>query len=311
MIDEYGLVGDSWFDEMYDIRHSWIPAFYKDTPMSGLMKTTSRSESANAFFNIYVAWHFDLVEFLNNYDNAIEKQRQVQAAKENVTRTTYQQLVSPYSIELHAAKLYTRTIFFYFQKELKKCIMACGIEAVEVLGDLKTYTIIHKNKLGMAKATYKVVRSSTNNTVDCECTFFLRNGFFCRHALTVLTNEQVDFIPDQYVVRRWTQELVPVQFQSAKVRYGEVDAEKETLINGVGCQIDEIVSRIRNDKTLVHKLSQILVDFKDEIDSHLPIEDPNQQRMDTMKEYFGVPVPEDVDIFPPTGLRNKGCGTGK
>ncbi|XP_024965787.1 uncharacterized protein LOC112505986 [Cynara cardunculus var. scolymus] len=42
MMDEYGLRGHSWFEEMYTIRESWIPAYSKDYPMSGLMKTTSR-----------------------------------------------------------------------------------------------------------------------------------------------------------------------------------------------------------------------------------------------------------------------------
>ncbi|XP_024965625.1 protein FAR1-RELATED SEQUENCE 1-like [Cynara cardunculus var. scolymus] len=49
MMDLYRLRGDPWFDELYEIRESWISAYYKDYQMSGLKKTTSRSENINVF----------------------------------------------------------------------------------------------------------------------------------------------------------------------------------------------------------------------------------------------------------------------
>lgn len=156
MIVEFDLVDDPWFSKIYNIRQSWIPAFFKDTPMSGLMKTTSRSESANAFFNLYSSFESDLVDFLMNYDSALEKQRDLHAHDENVTRTTYPQLMNPVGIELHAAQVYTRTIFFEFQKELKKAIWFCGIDRVDDLGDKKVYVITHQNKKRVLKVSYKV-----------------------------------------------------------------------------------------------------------------------------------------------------------
>ena len=156
MIQRYGLVGDAWFSEMYEIRHSWIPEYYKDMPMSGLMKTTSRSESANAYFNLYVSHALDLGEFLVNYDGAIEKQREEQASNENVTRTTLPQFVSPLQIELHGCKVYTRKVFFDFQKELKKAMFFCAIVSVDDGEGDKIYVISHQNKLRVSKIKYKV-----------------------------------------------------------------------------------------------------------------------------------------------------------
>ena len=43
IIDLYGMSGDWWLKELYRIKTSWIHAYFKDTPMSGLMKTSSRS----------------------------------------------------------------------------------------------------------------------------------------------------------------------------------------------------------------------------------------------------------------------------
>jgi hypothetical protein len=49
MID-YGLHGNEWIQNRYHIRESWIPAYYMDVSLAGILRTTSRSESANSFF---------------------------------------------------------------------------------------------------------------------------------------------------------------------------------------------------------------------------------------------------------------------
>ncbi|XP_035837256.1 protein FAR1-RELATED SEQUENCE 6-like [Helianthus annuus] len=42
---EFGLTENKWIDDMFGMRSMWIPAFYRHEPMSGLMRTTSRSET--------------------------------------------------------------------------------------------------------------------------------------------------------------------------------------------------------------------------------------------------------------------------
>ncbi|KAJ9545059.1 hypothetical protein OSB04_024766 [Centaurea solstitialis] len=311
MIEEYGLVGDPWFTKMYAIRHSWIPAFYRGTPMSGLMKTTSRSESSNAYINLFECFESDLVQFLSNYDTAIEKQRYKYSVKESETRTTYPRFITPLPLERHASQIYSRTIFFDIQKEIKKAAWVCAIEVVEGDGDVKTFVISHNTKLSTEKIKLKVRRDYANNTVECQCDFFITHGILCRHALKVLINDKVDCIPSNYILRRWTRQLVPLQMNSARVRYGEVDAEKEKRMLKLYHRLDGIVSRARNNEDVINKLDGILGKFATEIEKELPFEDPSQQKLDALKEHFGVPVPDDPAVLPPTGLANKGCGTGK
>ncbi|KAI3697309.1 hypothetical protein L6452_30237 [Arctium lappa] len=311
MIANFGLVGDKWFDHMFEIRQSWIPAFYNDSPMSGLMKTTSRSESANAYVNMYLSCFFDLVQFLTNYDIAIENQRYAQAVDESVTRTTTPRFCSPLGIEVHASRVYTRNVFFEFQRELKKALLGCIIEGVESRGDMKTFLITQKSKSASIQTKYTVERNYSENTVDCQCKLFIRDGYLCRHALAVLVNDKVDRIPDRYILRRWTTDLIPVQMQSAHVRYKEGDTEKENSIRDVYTMVDGIISRARNDKSLIDKLRDILRQFKVEVDTKIPYDDPSQQKKDAIQEHLRVAVPDEVDILPPSGIRNKGCGTGK
>ncbi|XP_071714631.1 protein FAR1-RELATED SEQUENCE 4-like [Rutidosis leptorrhynchoides] len=53
LMDDFSLKNGSWFKHMFNIRSSWIPAYFIETGMFGLMRTTSRSENENAFFTLY------------------------------------------------------------------------------------------------------------------------------------------------------------------------------------------------------------------------------------------------------------------
>ncbi|XP_074263095.1 protein FAR-RED IMPAIRED RESPONSE 1-like [Silene latifolia] len=50
VISSYGLTDNEWLDTMFDKKASWIPAYFRDLFIGGLMRTTSRSE--NSFFGV-------------------------------------------------------------------------------------------------------------------------------------------------------------------------------------------------------------------------------------------------------------------
>ncbi|KAJ9565664.1 hypothetical protein OSB04_001630 [Centaurea solstitialis] len=288
-----------------------MAAYFKDLPMSGLMKTTSRSESANAFFNMYVKSHLNLYDFLNNYDDEIERQRDEQSANENSTRTSLPWLVSPLQLEVHAAKVYNRKVFLDVQKELKKAMWFCGIEGVDVVDGSKICFVSHNNKNLASKTNYKVVYDVVSHTVDCACNFFTHNGFLCRHCFEVLINDNVEFIPARYLLRRWMRALVPPQLVSAKVRYDEVDPEKERMFTGVFSVVDDVVTSVQNDMVQFRGFYDLLWGHKRNVSAILPVDDVVQQKLDAITEHYGVEVPDDPDVFVPTGLRNKEAGIGK
>ncbi|XP_024995898.1 protein FAR1-RELATED SEQUENCE 2-like [Cynara cardunculus var. scolymus] len=221
--------------------------------------------------------------------------------------TKWQEMIAQYNLGGDPC----RNVFFDIQKEIKKAVWFCGIETVECPGDLKTFIISHKNKKSSVSTTYRVSRNYPVNTVEYECNLFTCYGYLCRHAFKFLINDEVDSIPDQYVLRRWKQNLVPVQLQSARVRYGEVDAEKDKYIIDVYSKVDDIISIARNDKALLSRLEKTLDKFLVDIEKEVSYEDPSQQKMDAIRDHLGVSIPDDVDILPPSGIRNKGCGTGK
>lgn len=53
LMDEFKMTDNEWLCDMYECRHLWIPAYFKEDPLSGILRTTSWSESANSFFSHY------------------------------------------------------------------------------------------------------------------------------------------------------------------------------------------------------------------------------------------------------------------
>ncbi|WJX56896.1 hypothetical protein P8452_42510 [Trifolium repens] len=54
IISDYNLEGNGWLSKMYGLRSMWIPAYFKDVFIAGILRTTSRSESENSFFGNYL-----------------------------------------------------------------------------------------------------------------------------------------------------------------------------------------------------------------------------------------------------------------
>ncbi|XP_022003323.1 protein FAR1-RELATED SEQUENCE 5-like [Helianthus annuus] len=74
ILNDFGLTDHEWLTYIYGLRESWIPAYYREEEMSGLMRTSSRSESENHFFGKISNPKCTLVEFLSHFDTAIEAQ---------------------------------------------------------------------------------------------------------------------------------------------------------------------------------------------------------------------------------------------
>ncbi|XP_024965992.1 uncharacterized protein LOC112506206 [Cynara cardunculus var. scolymus] len=102
-----------------------------------------------------------------------------------------------------------------------------------------------------------------------------------------------------------------IKIQSTRVRCGEVDAEKDKCIIDVYSKFDDIISISRNNKSILAKLEQNLDKFMVDIEKEAPYEEPSQQNLDAIIDHLGVSIPDEVDILPPSGIRDKGCGTGK
>ncbi|XP_024964556.1 protein FAR1-RELATED SEQUENCE 1-like, partial [Cynara cardunculus var. scolymus] len=193
-------------------------------------------------------------------------------------------------------------MFFEVQKEMNKALWFCGVVDVVEVGDKKIYSITHKNKNYEIKATYKVVHDVGDDSFDCSCNHFVRNGILCRHAFKVMLNSEVQCIPEKYILPRWRRELVLVELLPAHVRYGEMDVEKKALINQATSMFDLIIGRVRNDKGALTEFVERLERLGDEISVDIPILTGTEQKRNDIQELLCVSEPESVDVLPPKGI---------
>ncbi|GJU46068.1 FAR1-related sequence 5-like protein [Tanacetum coccineum] len=80
LIEDFGLQSHKWMIKMFNLREIWIPAYFIDSPLYGLTRTTSRSESENSFFKSFTSPRATLVSFMMSYESAMERQRYRQEA---------------------------------------------------------------------------------------------------------------------------------------------------------------------------------------------------------------------------------------
>ena len=118
VIKEFNLDNNKWLSDMYDIRCSWIPAFFRDKPMFGLMRTTSRSESENFFFAQFHKQADTLCEFWLRFQSAVERQRNETERLDTESKSSLPPTLSSWYIEDDAADLFTRTVFYKVQEEI-------------------------------------------------------------------------------------------------------------------------------------------------------------------------------------------------
>ncbi|KAK1373541.1 hypothetical protein POM88_029734 [Heracleum sosnowskyi] len=100
------------------IRSCWIPAYFRNESMFGLMRTTSRSESEDFFFSQFHKQGDTLCVFWLRFQSAMDMQRNETVRLDNESNTSLPTTLSTWFIEDDAAELFTRAIFYKIQEEI-------------------------------------------------------------------------------------------------------------------------------------------------------------------------------------------------
>ncbi|XP_074297975.1 protein FAR1-RELATED SEQUENCE 5-like [Silene latifolia] len=201
IMTDYQHVEHEWFSDLYDLREQWIPAYFKDVSMSGLMRFTSRSESENSFLDRFLTPHLTLVEFWVCYESALEAQRHKQSKLNSDNKHSEIPRKTKLNLEVHASEMYSHNIFKDFQTKLVATLSDCRFKDVEKIDETKIYIL---TDLQMPNKSWNVAYSPDNMEITCSCSMFQRMGLLCRHCLWILHNQDFQKIPEQYITQRWT-----------------------------------------------------------------------------------------------------------
>ncbi|GKA86370.1 protein FAR1-related sequence 5 [Tanacetum coccineum] len=335
LMEEFKLENHKWLTKMFNIRSTWIPAYFIDSPLCGLMRTTSRSESDNSLFSHFTNSGSTLINFINYFETAMEKQRHVQERMDHKTIDTVPKLKTLLKIERHASNVYTRSLFELVQKEIfvglfycqidSKCLVE-GSEVCIIKESPYVYEMPNKKKKkpqsvdkGNDKADendkvdmffkkdglYKVLRSVGDGSVVCSCQLFVRVGILCKHIFCVFKNANVEMIPQQYILRRWTKNLIPAGLRNKRNRYGEKNVVVENYANEATSIVDHCVHLLSKDEPRLGAFVEKLKSLKKEVEADCP-NPPSKNKTDNLEQLVGVPKPAVVDVNNPTVGSTKG-----
>ncbi|XP_017239574.1 protein FAR-RED ELONGATED HYPOCOTYL 3-like [Daucus carota subsp. sativus] len=118
VISEYKLQDNEWMSAMFRKRRSWIPAYFSDIDIEGFLRTTSRSESFNSFFQHFHESGDTLVEFFSSFESAMDKQR-IRTVEDDKNSRKTPRLETPLLIEKDAAHVYTLALYYHVREEIK------------------------------------------------------------------------------------------------------------------------------------------------------------------------------------------------
>ncbi|KAF8406970.1 hypothetical protein HHK36_006091 [Tetracentron sinense] len=201
MIEEFNLVNFEWLNIMWAQRQMWMPVFLKGTFFAG-MSTTQRSESMNSFFKDWVNKHTTLRDFVEKYDMALQKRRELEIRQDYKSSTEQPIRSSRSKMEKQLSNVFTHKMFKKFQRELIETI-SCYTKLVEHDGSTKKYEITNDSNM---KKKYVVSYVEDEQLAKCTCCKFEFEGIVCQHIFIVFKLEHVLELPARYIMKRWTKD---------------------------------------------------------------------------------------------------------
>ncbi|PWA51771.1 FAR1 DNA binding domain-containing protein [Artemisia annua] len=122
---------------------------------------------------------------------------------------------------------------------------------------------------------YKVMRIIEDGSVVCTCRHFDRFGFLCRHIFCVFKNRDINVIPEQYILRRWTRDIIPPELRRKRNRYGE---------KMLGDKVEKM-------EDFVEKLKKLRTEVEAEVPNH-----PSIETGDVIGEHFAISKPDKKQL---------------
>ncbi|KAL7615787.1 hypothetical protein Lser_V15G02392 [Lactuca serriola] len=307
MLEEFKITDNTWMNTMYGLRKSWIPAFFKHIPMSGLMRTTSLSESQNWSFQTTTLTGSYLFMFMMTFESVMEQQRHNQILNDFNTATTFPKFITRTPYEPHASKVYTRKIFYQVQKEIsrsedncfqKNVISSNGVDTIIVMEKRKNITIRQTNDVDVddkdeeynydcliRDTEYTVTHSTKDGSFKCTCMHFEHLGILCRHIFCVFKFYGIEQIPEKYILKRWRRDVIPTELLKRRFTNSFADSTSDMTAIDIFSTVDHCVSFLSHDAAKLKLYLDEQNNLKKKIQS-----DVN-------------------DIQNPTDIRNKGCGS--
>ncbi|XP_025665305.1 protein FAR1-RELATED SEQUENCE 5-like [Arachis hypogaea] len=195
-IEEFGLQDSSWARHMHEKRKLWANAYLRDKFCAGF-RTTSRCEGINAVVNKFSKSSHTILELVQNLELVVREYRNKEMLLQfNSIYTTPVMTTCLRSIEIAAASVYTREFFADVRKEIE------GAGAVNLLTKKRCLntTVYYLEEYEKPDVQVMAAFGRGTGKLNCQCFFWEKNGYPCRHMFFVMKAEHLREIPERLVL---------------------------------------------------------------------------------------------------------------
>nr|XP_045087276.1 protein FAR1-RELATED SEQUENCE 5-like [Aegilops tauschii subsp. strangulata] len=274
IITDFGLEDNEWLAKRFTIRDTWIPAYFMDISLAGLLQTTSRSESANSFFNHFIHRRLAFVEFWLRFDTALECQREEELMADNRSMHTTPQLFTPWTMEKQGSEVFTYEVFEKFQLQVIAARDHCCVQGIAQGVGLKMVTLRGRSD--------KVLRIENQNE-----------------------------LPNYYIMKRWKKRCKRENVYDEQGNLLEekptdsLDAATRKKISTVRDKMEELIQKAKHSNEGMDFLTSSVLSIEAPLDQMVPTATQNT-RQEEYEAFIGCNIPTEVHIHPPTDVRTVG-----
>ncbi|XP_025801014.1 protein FAR1-RELATED SEQUENCE 9-like isoform X2 [Panicum hallii] len=203
MLREYKLQDNSWLIDLHRFRHKWCSAFNKDT-FDGGINSSQWGEVSNNILSGISDENTSLTRFALLLEKVVKDLRRNESEEDfRCSQTAPVRAVKHSTVLKQAAESYTHRIYKLFEAEFLDGCGATSCHETSSGGNLLRFEITMQ---GRGSKVWAVALDTSTMEITCACRKFERMGLLCSHALKVLTLQNVDTIPEKYVLQRWTKD---------------------------------------------------------------------------------------------------------
>nr|XP_040251262.1 protein FAR1-RELATED SEQUENCE 5-like [Aegilops tauschii subsp. strangulata]XP_040251263.1 protein FAR1-RELATED SEQUENCE 5-like [Aegilops tauschii subsp. strangulata] len=199
MVSKYELRDNAWLQRLFEKKHKWARPYAKGIFSAG-MEGTRLNERLNSEVRGHLRAEVDIVLFLRHLQKVISDRRHRELEMEYGSRLMMPYLKIRAPVLTQASDVYTSVIFQLFQEEYEE-FQSAYIVSRDESSPCREYVVSLVEK---EDRRYTVYGNPMEQTVTCSCGKFETVGFLCSHALKILDVMDIKYIPDRYIMKRWT-----------------------------------------------------------------------------------------------------------
>ncbi|XP_056683205.1 protein FAR1-RELATED SEQUENCE 5-like [Spinacia oleracea] len=218
LMTDYNCKTHKWIERLYDLKEKWCPAYNKEWFSGGIL-SSQRSETTNHSISRRLHKTNGLCDFYKCFLDVIDEWRSKENKGDyNSSTGNRYYACADNMLCLHARDVYTIAIYLIFEQRFIKAIgLRCQRISYEF--PVSKYIVGHPTKDFIR---HVVMFNEQELVVDCTCKSYGEIGVLCSHILRVFIVHNVEEIPKQYIMKRWTKKAMNMIVEEGEDRDNEV-----------------------------------------------------------------------------------------